>query len=143
LKIDDEVDVRIIDYGYDFCEFKSPHLMSEIDLNTPILDMIEKLTANGELTKHIVFAAMLVQLSSTTTRHIYEDRRIHRMDSEQRRKVHPFLTLSTDFLQSMQGKNVAILREVLRSDEVRSVLKHYHGRRNGGTRRTLRFATVH
>ena len=51
-----------------------------------------------------------------------------------------FAPVAGDLIRSMQGRNVALLREVLRTDEVRGVLRHYHGRRDAGTKRTLRFA---
>ena len=38
------------------------------------------------------------------------------------------------------GIGPEVVREVLRVDEVRGVLHHYHGRRYAGTRRTLRLA---
>jgi hypothetical protein len=142
LNIEGGLDVRIIDYGRDFCECNSTKYNSEIDINTPVLNMISKIT-NGdeELIRHIMFAAMLVQLSSTTTRHIYDDRSEHHMGRTDRRNINPFATLTSKFIESMQGKNKTILRNVLRSDGVRSVLRHYHGRRNAGTKRTLQFAT--
>lgn len=143
LNIEGGLDVRIIDYGRDFCELNSPKSKAEVDINTPVLNIISKLT-NGEsgLMKHIIFAVMLIQLSSTTTRHIYEDRSEHRMSREERRKINPTAVLASNLIESMQGRNIKVLRDILRCDEVRSVLKHYHGRRNGGTRRTLQFATA-
>jgi hypothetical protein len=143
LSVEGGLDVRFIDFGKDFCEWKSLKCAAEVDSgNTPVLNIISRLChGDNVLMKHISFATMLLQLSSTTTRHIYEDRREHRMNRDKRLQVNPTAAITTSFIDSMQGKNKTILRSILRCDEVRSVLKHYHGRRNGGTRRTLQFAT--
>lgn len=139
----ERVDVRIIDYGKDFCEWDPGDLTLQTDVNTPVLNIIRNLSENDrELTEHIVFATMLVQLSSVTTRHVYEDRRKHRMGRVERRRVNPTARLADSLLKSMQGRNVYLLRETLRTDPIRSVLQHYHGKRNAGTRRTLQFATA-
>lgn len=138
LKLDDDVDVRIIDYGRDFCEYRH---RDEIDVNTPVIDMVDRLCkGDGALRKHLLFATMLVQLSATTTRHIYGDRRNHRMAKEERRNMNPLNAVTNKFLDSMQATNIALLRIILRHNEVKGVLVHYHGRRNAGTGRTLRFA---
>jgi serine/threonine protein kinase len=143
LNVEGGLDVRIIDYGRDFCELNSPKCKAEVDINTPVLNIVNKLTnGDSELMKHIIFAVMLIQLSSTTTRHIYEDRGEHRMSREERREINPIVAPASNLIESMQGKNIKVLRDILRCDEVRSVLKHYHGRRNGGTKRTLQFATA-
>ena len=104
---DGGVDARVIDFGRDFCEWSGCE--QEPDSKTPVATLVRKLLAArgeppeaiGPLTRHILFAAMLVQLAATTTRQ---------------------------------------LSEVLRTDEVRGVMQHYHGRRCAGTRRTLRYA---
>lgn len=144
---ENSVDVRIVDYGRDFCEWRGDHADDE-DARTPVLDglrllLLKRGTPEGEmdaLMKHILFAAMLVQLSATTTYNLYEDRDKHRMGSEQRRSINPFSRLADSLLGTMQGCNLSALRWLLRTDEVRGVLRHYHGRRVSGTERTLMLA---
>lgn len=141
LNIKGTLDVRIIDYGRDFCEWNPSKREQEQDRNTPILDMISRLTkGDSEMQKHLAFGTMLLQLASTTTRHIYDDRRRHRMGRSERRSINPTAHPAQIFWDSMQGTHKKLLRNVLRCDPIRGVLKHYHGRRNGGTRRTLLFA---
>jgi len=89
---------------------------------------------------HVLFATMLVQLACTTTRALYDDRHSHKMSAPERAQVNPLAPKCRQFLDSMQGRHIRMLRAVLRHDEVRGVMQHYHGRRNGGTRRTLLFA---
>lgn len=139
----ERLDVRIIDYGKDFCEWDPGAHAMQVDVNTPVLSIIRTLSKDDEeRVRHVAFATMLVQLSSVTTRHIYEDRRKHRMDRAERCRVNPTAPLADRLLKSMQGRNVHLLREILRTDPIRSVLQHYHGKRNAGTRRTLQFAVA-
>ena len=137
------VKVRMIDFGRDFCEWKSVDKC--LDENTPTIDyIIRTLEHEGRysdaLLKHILFAVMLVQLSATTCRRLYMDRHNHRLGKEDRADFNLFSLPTSEFLDSMQGQNIKLLRKILRTDPIRGVLRHYHGRRNAGTRRTLRFA---
>jgi hypothetical protein len=140
------VDVRIIDFGRDFTEWEGAE--HEPDARTPVITMLRKLIAHegyDEATReavltHVLFAAMLVQAAATTTHRIFIERDDHRMGGDERRACNVLAPLAARLLDSMQGRHLALLRRVLRSDEVRGVLRHYLGRRNAGTRRTLRFA---
>tara|TARA_B110000046_G_scaffold20720_2_gene19623 strand:- start:4751 stop:5719 length:969 start_codon:yes stop_codon:yes gene_type:complete len=145
----DDVEARIIDFGRDFCEWAGCE--QEPDSNTPVVTMLRKrVRARQDVThsqeevdavvSHVLFAAMLVQLAATTTHCLYRDRRDHRLGAEERAAANPVAPLAAALLDSMQARNVALVREVLRVDAVRGVLRHYHGRRNAGTHRTLGFA---
>ena len=152
LRLDGEggADVRMIDYGRDFCEWRCAASEAEVDVRTPTLDLLGRLVARREdvrsdeeaaaLRAHVLFVTMLVQLSATMNRHLYEDRHEHRMGKEERRRTNPVTDAAEEVLSGMQGQNVALVRALLRSDDVRSVLRHYHGRRNAGTGRTIAFA---
>jgi hypothetical protein len=139
------VDVRVIDFGRDFCEWAGCE--HDPDSRTPIVDMLRKrvIERDGkdydrQLVPHLLFVSMLVVLSATTTYVLYEDRDDHRMTAAERALAHPLAQHTRALLDTVQGRNLALVREVLRTDEVRGVLRHYHGRRNAGTRRTLRYA---
>ena len=135
------IDVRVIDFGREFCEWRGTQ---EPDASTPVVDMVDRLVEGDErVRRHVLFAAMLVQLAATTSHVLSVDRRRHRMDRDERRAVNGLAAPPARMLDSMQGRHVTLLREVLRCDEVRGVLAHYHGRRNAGTRRTLRLARGH
>lgn len=141
-------EVRIIDFGRDFCEWAGCE--HEPDARTPIVDMVRKLILRDELAKtpeeaedlltHVLFASMMVLFAATTTYRLYEGRDEHRMGAAERRECNMVAPIAKTLLESMQGRHVALVRHVLRVDEVRGVLRHYLGRRNSGTRRTLRFA---
>ena len=134
--------VRIIDFGRDFCEWKDASRDDdELDVNTPTIDMLARLVkGNAALVHHILFATMVVQLSATTSRRLYEDRRQHRLCRAERLDINPIVPYAVRLLESMQGCNLRRVRTLLRTDNVRGVLRHYHGRRNAGTRRTLAYA---
>ena len=142
----DEIDVRIIDFGRDFCEWDNTSASQQVDQKSPTINMINKILARDRqgsqdvLLKHILFACMLVQLSATTTCFLYEHRSENNMSSDVRLSVNPTHDFCSTLLTSMQGRNISVLREVMRTDDVKGVLRHYHGRRNAGTRKTLDYA---
>lgn len=145
---DDDVTVKLIDFGRDFCEWAGCE--ADPESNTPCVTMLRKRVLSlhpdmseeerAALVSHVLYAAMIVLLTATTTRVLHEDRVDHRMDARTREAVHPTLPLARDLLSGMQGRNIALVRAVLRMDDVRGVLRHYNGRRDAGTRRTFAMA---
>ena len=135
------VECRIIDYGREFTEWSNDKDTDCNDNHTPCITSLKRKgkLSPGELS-HILFAAMLVQLAATTTFQLYHDRRKHGMPQKERRKVNPFIVYAETLLISMQGVNKSRMRALLRKDTVRSVLKHYVGRRNAGTDRVCKMA---
>jgi len=141
----DGVDVRVIDFGRDFCECNVAHPTQ----SSPNIDMLRRrIAAEGgtdthvdERISHILFTVMMIIFSATTTRCLYEDRGHHRLSESERADAHPLCKTVNSWLQSMRGRDIMLVRELLRMDEVRGVLRHYHGRRNSGTGRTMRFAS--
>lgn len=135
--------IKIIDYGKDFSEWNGNVLGTK---DIPVIEMIrhtilhETGTCDDVHVSHILFACMMIILSATTTHLIYDERRHHRMNAATRSGIHPVVTTTCALLDSMQGRNVAIVRRVLRTDSVRGVLRHYLGRRNSGTRRVCQIA---
>ena len=151
------IDVRILDFGTDFCEWTPPpHVghMEEMRPRSHVISVVRQAirdracTSSGRpsededaLCAHILLAVMLVITSATISFNLYHDRREHKMSQAVRVQANPMLALTRDYVASMRGMDVRILKRVLREDAVRGVLRHYHGRRNSGTRRTLMFAT--
>lgn len=144
---DEEVRVRIIDFGRDFCEWGGP--CKGHDRRTPHLDLLTALVAERddldeaareELITHVLSVTMMVVLSATTTYRLYHDRREHKMSSDMRKRAHPFASLASTLLDDMQGRNRTLVRALLRDDDVRGVLRHYHSRRCAGTHRTFALA---
>ena len=137
---------RIVDFGRDFCEWDTQK--NDPDARIPIITGLRSLVARQHkkeedvdaVVKHVLFATMLVQLAATTTNNLYEDRQYHRMSDVQRAEANLFAPYARKLLDSMQGSNIALVRWVLRNDDVRGVMRHYHGRRSSGTGRTLLLA---
>ena len=114
---------------------------------TPVMDGLRALIQQrgdeedvDALAQHIIFAAMLVQLSAITTRNMVSDRKLTHFTADERSAYNPFAANVRTLLASMRGQNLDLLKWVLRDDEVRGVLAHYMGRRNSGTRRVLAMA---
>lgn len=126
--------VRVIDFGNDFCEW------DVAGADTPVIDMLRREGCEEERIPHILFATMLIQLASTTTRRLREDRRSHRMDAEERMRSNPFAPYASRLIDGMRGCDIALVRRVLRHDSVKGVMQHYHSRRDAGTRRLMRCA---
>lgn len=141
----------IIDFGCDFCECTAKQVVGLADHAAPRLAMLQRLVAamhpddddatRAAVCAHIVYVTMLVQLSSVTSHHLHADRREHGLGLSERKQVHPFAERAHASVAALQGRHRRLVRALLRADAVRGVLAHYTGRRNAGTRRTLRAAT--
>lgn len=135
--------VRMIDFGHDFCEWAG-----HPDCECPHVRAVEKLVRADadsedevwERVTHVLFATMLAIFSATTTCTLYDERHEHGMDETERAAAHPTAQPMQALLASMQNRHIMAMRSLLRMAEVRTTLKHYHSRRNGGTNRTLHFA---
>lgn len=140
-----EATARIVDFGRDFCEWSTG--CNDPLERSPIIDGLRRLVKQrgreenvDDVVRHVLFAAMLIQLSATTTYGIYQDRHAHKMDADTRKEMNLFAPYAETLLQSMMEDNISLLRWVLRDDDVRGVLRHYNTRRKSGTGRSLRFA---
>lgn len=143
LKIkEDSVDVRIVDFGRDFCEWcvEDGDACMLAGLRRRIEKIVDDEKDRDALESHILFATMLVQISSTTTYALYQDRSHHRMDSAARLAANPFVPYAVELLDGMRTSSLSLMRWLLRTDGVRGVMRHYHGRRRSGTESTLRLA---
>lgn len=128
--------VRIIDFGSEFAEATFPPFKP---YETPLLGFIAELVDDARLRQHLMATSMLVQLSATTAREMHL-----RFQDKQRKPtptpVNALAAATATHLASMRLTNVANVRRILRRDQFKSVLRHYSGRENSGTGRTLRFA---
>jgi hypothetical protein len=142
------VDAKIIDFGKDFCEWDgdNAHLTS----SSPLISMMKKRILlrkdikteeeRDEFLSFILFVTMMIILSATTTKTIYEEKYYLKIPKEDRKRAHPFTGFVTLIWEKMREKDKSLVKSLLRCDDVRASLGHYHGRRNAGTKRTIRFA---
>ena len=140
---DEPPQAKLIDFGQDFCEWAETGRQDDRNI---VLRYLDSLVNNVDvrdktaLRDHVVFATMMVLLSATTTSFLYHDRRKHELTKVEREKVNGIARLTNQLLDSMQSRSVSLVRKLLRHDEVRGVLKHYHGRKNSGTGNILKLA---
>ena len=148
---DGGVVARIIDFGRDFSEWDDEAVRAAAaDARAPCIAMARALVARrwpdadaatrDAVLTHALHATMMVVLSATLTRTLHEERDRHRMGAAERLSAHPLAQPVNALLDDTRGCDLAVVRALLRHDEVRSVLRHYHGRRSAGTRRTLALA---
>ena len=139
-------EVRLIDFGREFCEWAGGAACDEDDRATPHIDMLTRILVQerrfddapvGTHLAHVLHATMLVLLGATTTSILYSDRRDHRMSQGKRQAVNAAAAACAAHLPALQGRHRRLVRRVLRADEVRATLGHYVGRRNAGTGRAL------
>lgn len=129
--------VRIIDFGSEFAEAPfAPFRSSEC----PLLGFLhDTITEDPKLQQHLIASAMLVQLSATTTRDLHS-RFQRRLKRPVKTPVSALAAATAKHLDGMRLSNIAFVRQLLRQDAFKGVLRHYAGRHNAGTGRTLRFA---
>ena len=84
---------------------------------------------------------MLFQLASVTTTFIRSQRSETRLSRKERAEVNGIARFASQHKLSMRLSDIRLVRTVLRHTSVKEVLKRYNGRRNAGTRRTLRLAS--
>lgn len=144
---DSDCNVKMIDFGSDFCEKLDKNNASTNPTIHAVRCMVQKNVVDDSqvdaLCKHILFGVMLMQLSSTTTTFLYSERHRENTTAELRRKLHPFASLANSFIKSLRACHLHILREVLRLEPIKGVLQHYNSRKYSGTGWTLRLACGH
>ena len=141
-------DVRLVDFGTEFCERDEKKEDGALaPAYSPVSSLLRRLTRDAkgdvdpdELASHVRFATMVVVMSANTTNHVSEMRRDLNLDDATRRKCEFLKPAARKLIDSMQGRSVSMVRELLRVPSVRDTLAHYNGRRNDGTRRTFRLA---
>ena len=129
--------VRVIDFGSEFAEAPFAPFRS---FECPLLGFLhENITEDPKLQQHLLASARLVQLSATTTRDLHS-RFQRRLKRPVKTPVSALAAATAKHLDGMRLTNVAHVRQLLRREAFKSVLRHYGGRHNAGTGRTLRFA---
>ena len=121
------VQARLIDFGAEFCERYSH---DDDDETVPILRCLQKkisaqnlsVVEKQHLFQHIIAMTMLVQLSA-----------VCQFETKRTGVQNIFAEVVNVALDSMQGKNIGILRTIFRTHAVKDVLTHYLGRSRAGT----------
>ena len=145
ISFEETPDVKFIDFGREFCE----HHSEKNEVRTCVSDSIrvaarayaKKHSQNAEeIHKYLLYCTMTIILAATTTDAVYKNRATLRADRDTRRTFQCMRKYANAILDDTRGDIIKLLKDILRIDEVRELLRHYVGRRNSGTRRIFRLA---
>ena len=138
--------VKFIDFGREFCE-QNPWDCNNTE-RVPVTSYIKKLsllhTEDDEeackLYKHLLYITMMVILSANTTYFIHSVKEKTNSDKELRYQLNYIVSKTKDVLENTRGKVIKIVREILRQEDIKSVISHYMSRRNSSTKRVFKWA---
>ena len=140
--------VRFIDFGRDFCEWRPYAAANEHIERAPVLSYIQKI-AEEKATEHrpasilysdLAFAAMLIMLSSNVAYTIDTSRAASRCGLREGTSVNFMAPAARELRFATCGKDIKLIKQILRQRDIRDTLRHYLGRRNCGTKRTFAYA---
>jgi len=144
----DPVDVRFIDFGRDFCEWRPYSPKNEFLERAPLLSYIqtladdhadEKLTA-PMLYEDLTFALMVIMLSANIAFTLEQSREASRTSFAERSILNFMAGAAAELRTSMRGSHVKLVKQILRQRDVKDTIRHYMGRRNCGTKRVFYYA---
>jgi tRNA A-37 threonylcarbamoyl transferase component Bud32 len=145
---DPKMDIKFIDFGRDFCEWRPYSDQNEHLDRAPILSFVQSLADDNANTRYpakelyvdLIYITMLVLLSSNIA---------YTLDQSSTASRHSFaenaiLNFMASTLKSLRAqvdvKQVRLIKEILRQRDIRDTLRHYMGRRNCGTKRCFYYA---
>jgi len=147
LSLDEEVDVKFIDFGREFCEHSGRS--NNDKFTTPILDSIRVASRAyakknnmdvSDIHRYLLYSTMTIILAATITDTLYKNRGALQLDRESRRALHCTRKYADAVLDDTRGDILKVVKTILRRDEIRGLLRHYVGKRNSGTKRIFRLA---
>ena len=147
IRFEDDIDVRFIDFGREFCEHNIGK--DETQQRTPVTNMARQIAkkyagkhkySDFEVYRHLLYAVMVIILSAVTTHTIHEHRAVLRANADVRGQLNCVKPLATKLMDSTRGDFIRLVRDMLRQEDIKSLLRHYVGRRNSGTRRIFKLA---
>lgn len=141
--------LRFIDFGRDFCEWKVFSDTNEHIERAPVLSYVERLANEHcderltakELYHELIYATMIVILSSNIAYTLSQSIRASRCSSSQRHLLNFMAETAFDLRQYTRSSHICLIKKILRHTEVRETLRHYMGRRNSGTKRVFSYAS--
>ena len=145
---DDPVQVKFIDFGRDFCEWRPYNQQNEHLERAPVLSFIQTLAdehASDSLTGEIlyadlIYAVMIIMLSSNIAYTLDQSRSAIRVSFAECAILNFMAGAASELRQCTRGKHVCLIKQILRQRDVRDTIRHYQGRRNCGTKRTFYYA---
>ena len=141
-------DVRFIDFGRDFCEWRPYSEDNEFLERAPVLSYIQTLAEQNaderypakKLYEDLIFAVMLLMLSSNIAYTLDESRTASRQSFADNKLLNFMGEAAQSLRMRTRGAHVRLIKEILRQRDIRDTLRHYMGRRNCGTKRCFSYA---
>lgn len=145
---DAPLEVRFIDFGRDFCEWRQFSSTNEFLERAPVLSYMQTLAEeNGDakykperLYKDLIYATMLILLSANFAFTLDQSNTATRQGFADNLVLNFMADAVKELRQSTRPKHVAIIQNILRQRDIRDTLRHYIGRRNSGTKRCFTYA---
>jgi len=145
---DDPVDVKFIDFGRDFCEWRPYSEKCEFLERAPVLSYIQTLAdkhADGKMSPNMLysdltFAVMVIMLSANIAYTLDQSRNAIRASFSERAILNFMAGAAAELRTATRGSHVKLIKDILRHRDVKDTIRHYMGRRNCGTKRTFYYA---
>lgn len=145
---DKPVDVRLIDFGRDFCEWRPYSHKNEFLERAPVLSYIQNLAdkyADDRLSPEVLytdltFAVMVIMLSANIAFTLDQSRNAIRASFAERSILNFMAGAAAELRTSTRGSHVTLIKEILRQRDIKDTIRHYMGRRNCGTKRVFYYA---
>tara|TARA_B110000046_G_scaffold136898_1_gene143135 strand:+ start:194 stop:1177 length:984 start_codon:yes stop_codon:yes gene_type:complete len=143
------LEVRFIDFGRDFCEWR-PYSPGNICLErAPVLSFIQTLAEESATERYgavqlygdLTFTVMLVLLSSNIAYTLKQSKAASRCSFATNRLLNFMAPAAQDERVQLSAAHVTLVQKILRHPEIRSMLVHYMGQRNSGTKRCFTYAS--
>lgn len=145
---EDPFDVRLIDFGRDFCEWRPYSDENEFLERAPVLSFMQSLAEQHKTSRYsakrlytdLIYAVMLLILSSNIAYTLDQSRTASRRGFADDQTLNFMATAARELRDQTRGNHVQLIKEILRQRDIRDTLRHYMGRRNCGTKRCFDYA---
>lgn len=141
-------DVRFIDFGRDFCEWRPYSSDNEYLERAPILSLIQTIADQNQTTRYpakqlysdLIYAVMLLILSSNMAYTLDQSRTASRRGFADNQSLNFMAIAAHELRAQTRGRHVQLIKDIIRQRDIRDTLRHYMGRRNCGTKRCFDYA---
>lgn len=146
---DEPLEVRFIDFGRDFCEWR-PYSESKEHLDrAPVLSFLQTLADTHASPRYpapalyadLIYALMVVLLSSNIGYTLDNSSRAARAACRAHAQLNFMAPLARALHALMLPAHISLVKQLLRQRDIRDTLRHYMGRRNCGTKRCFTYAS--
>lgn len=146
---DGSMDLKFIDFGREFCEHAPTMSKEENQHRTPVTNIARTIAKKyagkhklreTDVYQHLLYCVMTVVLSAITTYTIHSQRESLKANYSLRKELNFTMDVANELLDTTRGDFIKLVKEMLRQEDIKDLLRHYLGRRNSGTKRVMRFA---